>query len=286
MPANGAKRESVPQYNPTCRRPGRGQDVNAMNRFFLIITIFTTLSVTGLAQTPTPAAETNPDKARADRLQARLTDFPALARYRDANAKLVPPARGEERVVFFGDSITDSWKLDQYFPGQPYVNRGISGQSTYHMLLRFRPDVIDLKPKVVVILAGTNDISSTTEQFKLETIKSNFLSMADLAAANGIRVIVASVTPVSDYNVDKNGSPTVRTVLRPPAMINELNTWLKELCEKRGLVYLDYFTAMADEKGLLKEDLAKDGLHPNEKGYAIMKPLVQAAIKTALARKR
>lgn len=239
------------------------------------------------AQTPTPTpSQSNSDKARADRLQARLTDFPTLSRYHEANAKLGPPAPGTDRVVFFGDSITDGWKLDKFFPGEPYVNRGIGGQSTYHMLLRFRPDVVDLKPRVVVILAGTNDISSTTEQFKLETIKSNFLSMVDIAQANGVSVVVASVTPVSDYNKDSSGAQVVRTELRPPAMIKELNTWLKEMCASRGLVYLDYYSAMADEKGMLKPEIGKDGLHPNEKGYELMKPLVQAAINAALARKR
>ncbi|MBK8304203.1 MAG: SGNH/GDSL hydrolase family protein [Pyrinomonadaceae bacterium] len=256
-----------------------------MNRLILVIVLLAMSAVTTLAQTPTPPPASNPDKARADRLQARLTDFPTLARYREANMKLGTPAKGEDRVVFFGDSITDSWKLDQYFPGQPYVNRGISGQSTYHMLLRFRPDVIDLKPKVVVILAGTNDIASTTEKFKLDTIKSNLLSIVDLAQVNGIGVVLASVMPVSDYNKDSSGNPVIRTVLRPPAMINELNAWIKDLCGKRGLVYLDYFTAMADEKGMLKADISKDGLHPNEKGYAIMKPLAEAAIKTALINK-
>jgi lysophospholipase L1-like esterase len=238
----------------------------------------------GQAASPTP--ESNPDKARADRLQARLTDFPALARYREANAKLGPPARGENRVVFFGDSITDSWKLERYFPGKPYVNRGISGQSTYHMLLRFRSDVIDLRPRVVVILAGTNDISSTTEQAKMATIESNLTSMVELAHANGINVVIASVTPVSDYNKDAAGKPVVRTALRPPAEINELNAWIKKLCAERGLVYLDYFSAMADDKGMLKEDIAKDGLHPNDKGYAIMAPLADAAIAAALTTKQ
>ena len=257
-----------------------------MARSLFLLALLSVSCVTSLAQSPSPTPETNPDKARADRLQARLTDFPALARYREANAKLAAPAKGEDRVVFFGDSITDSWKLGQYFPGEPYVNRGISGQSTYHMLLRFRPDVIDLKPKVVVILAGTNDISSTTEQYKLETIKSNFLSMVDLAHANGINVVIASVMPVSDYNKDKSGNAIVRTVLRPPGLINELNAWLKDLCVKRGLVYLDYFTAMADEKGFLKADIANDGLHPNDKGYALIKPLAEAAIKTALKAKQ
>ena len=255
-----------------------------MKRFIFSSLILVGMFIATLSQTPTP--ENNPEKARADRLAARLTDFPTLARYREANAKLATPAKGEDRVVFFGDSITDGWKLDQYFAGMPYVNRGIGGQSTYHMLLRFRPDVIDLKPKVVVILAGTNDLASTTEQFKLETIKSNFLSMVDLAHANGINVVIASVMPVGDRNVNAKGEAVIRTVVRPPAMINELNAWLKDLCAIRGLIYLDYFTPMADEKGLLKPEIAKDGLHPNEKGYEMMKPLAAAAIKTALERKQ
>jgi lysophospholipase L1-like esterase len=238
-----------------------------------------------LTQTPSPTPEINPEKARADRLQARLTDFPTLLRYREANAKL-PPAKGENRVVFMGDSITDGWKLDQYFPGKPFINRGIGGQSTQHMLLRFRADVIDLKPKVVVILAGTNDISSTTEQAKLTTLESNLASMVDLAQANGIRVVLASVMPVSDHNTDKSGKPVIRTVQRSPAEINEVNSWIKRLCSSRGLVYLDYFTPMADDKGFLRAEIANDGLHPNAKGYAIMQPLAEAAIKTALKTKQ
>jgi len=251
-------------------------------RLFYLVMAVTALSFSTIAQTPASSSETNPDKARADRLQARLTDFPTLARYREANAKLGLPKAGEQRVVFFGDSITDGWKLEQYFPGEPYVNRGIGGQSTYHMLLRFRADVIELQPKVTVILAGTNDLSSTTEQYKMETIKSNFLSMVDLAQANGIALVISSVTPVSDYERDGAGNLVVRTVLRPPAMISDLNVWLRELCKKRGLIYLDYFSALADDKGLMRAGLSKDGLHPNDKAYAIMTPLAAAAIKTAL----
>ena len=251
-------------------------------RLFYLVMAVTALSFSTIAQTPASSSDTNPDKARADRLQARLTDFPTLARYREANAKLGLPKAGEQRVVFFGDSITDGWKLEQYFAGEPYVNRGIGGQSTYHMLLRFRADVIDLQPKVAVILAGTNDLSSTTEQYKMETIKSNFLSMVDLAQANGIALVISSVTPVSDYARDGAGNLVVRTVLRPPAMISDLNVWLRELCKKRGLIYLDYFSALADDKGLMRAGLSKDGLHPNDKAYAIMTPLAAAAIKTAL----
>jgi lysophospholipase L1-like esterase len=244
------------------------------------------LGLSAFAQTPSPTPDPNPDKTRADRLQSRLNDFANLARYREANGKLVPPAKGENRVVFMGDSITDGWKLDQYFPGQPYVNRGISGQTTPQMLLRFRPDVIDLKPKVVVILAGTNDISGNTGATNLETIEGNLKSMVELAHANGINVVLATVMPVSDYNKDRSGKQIIRTVQRPPAQINELNAWIKKFSAERGLAYLDYFTPMADDKGLLKEDIANDGLHPNAKGYELITPLAEAAIKTALKTKQ
>ncbi|HMT09542.1 MAG TPA: SGNH/GDSL hydrolase family protein [Pyrinomonadaceae bacterium] len=243
--------------------------------------------IIGNAQTPspTPVIDGAAEKARADRLQGRLTDFATLARYRDANAALAPPAKNEDRVVFFGDSITDGWKLAEQFPGKPYVNRGIGGQSTYHMLLRFRADVIDLKPKVVVILAGTNDISVPTEQFKVETVKSNLQSMVDLAHANGIKVVLSSILPVSDYNSNAKGDKIIRTGTRPPALINELNSWIKTLCSTRGIVYLDYFSAMSDDKGLFKSELARDGLHPNQDGYSVMKPLAEVAIKQALKKK-
>lgn len=241
---------------------------------------------TAMAQTPTPTPDPNPDKTRADRLQARLNDFANLARYREANSKLAPPAKSENRVVFMGDSITDGWKLNEYFPNQPYVNRGISGQTTPQMLLRFRPDVINLKPKVVVILAGTNDIASNTGPTTLETIEGNLASMVDLAHANGINVALASVMPISDYNKNASGNPIIRSLQRPPAQILALNAWIKNLCSERDLVYLDYFTAMADDKGFLKADIARDGLHPNAKGYELIKPLAENAIKLALKKKQ
>ncbi|HEY0459949.1 MAG TPA: SGNH/GDSL hydrolase family protein [Pyrinomonadaceae bacterium] len=239
------------------------------------------------AQTPSPTPDAlTVEKQRADRLQARYNDFAQLARYREANSKLAPPAKDEQRVVFMGDSITDGWKLADYFPNQPFVNRGISGQTTPQMLLRFRADVIDLKPKVVVFLAGTNDISGNTGPTTLEAIEGNLASMVELARANGINVVMASVLPVSDYNTNKAGEKIVRTVQRPPAQILALNQWIKNFCMERKLVYLDYFSAMVDDKGFLKAELANDGLHPNAKGYEIMKPLAEAAIKTALKSKQ
>jgi lysophospholipase L1-like esterase len=218
-------------------------------------------------------------------LQARLNDFANFARYRDANSKLAPPAKDEERVVFMGDSITDGWKLDQYFPGKPFINRGISGQTTSQMLLRFRSDVIDLKPKVVVILAGTNDIAGNTGPITLEGIENNYASMVDLAHAHGINVVFASVMPISDYNKNAQGSPIVRSQQRRPDQIAALNEWSKKYSAEQKLVYLDYFSAMADEKGFLKEELANDGLHPNAKGYELIKPLAEAAITKALRMK-
>ena len=258
-----------------------------MKKLALIIIVNTVCCLAALAQTPTPTPlDAAAEKQRADRLQDRLTNFANYGRYREANAKLAPPAKSENRVVFMGDSITDGWKLDQYFPGQPYVNRGISGQVTSQMLLRFRPDVIDLKPKVVVILAGTNDIAGNVGAISLDMIKANYESMVDLAHANGINVVFAAIMPVSDYNKNAQGAQIVRTVQRKPSEILELNDWIKKTCAERKLVYLDYFTPMADEKGLLKADIANDGLHPNAKGYELIKPLAEKAIATALKMKQ
>ena len=251
--------------------------------FFLVVL----LAGTSCAQTPVPTPlDLAGEKQRADRLQARLSDYANFARYREANSKLAPPAKGEDRVVFMGDSITDGWKLDQYFPGAPYVNRGISGQTTSQMLLRFRADVIDLKPKVVVILAGTNDISGNTGSITLAGIENNYASMVDLARTNGINVVFASVMPISDYNKTAQGEPIVRSTQRRPEQIAALNEWIKKYCADRKLAYLDYFSAMADEKGFLKADIANDGLHPNAKGYELIKPLAAEAIKAALKAKQ
>ena len=257
-----------------------------MNNFILTVTILFTATF-ALAQTPTPTPDPlTVEKQRADRLQARLNDFANFARYRDANSRLAPPAKGEQRVVFMGDSITDSWKLDQYFPGAPYVNRGISGQTTSQMLLRFRADVIDLEPKVVVILAGTNDIAGNTGPMSLQDIENNYESMVDLAHAHGINVVFASLMPISDYNKNAQGNPIVRSLQRRPEQILALNEWIKKYSAEKKLVYLDYYSAMADEKGYLKADLANDGLHPNAKGYELIKPLAENAIQRALKMKR
>lgn len=216
------------------------------------------------------------------------SDWPNLNRYNEANKKTAPPAKNERRVVFMGDSITDSWDDPAYggfFPGKPYINRGISGQTTPQMLIRFRRDVIQLKPKVVVILAGTNDIAGNTGPTTLEAIEDNLRSMSDLAHANGIRVVFASILPVSDYET-RDGKPLTQTVRRPPEKILALNQWLKEFAKIRGDLYLDYYSAMADDKGFLRDELSNDGLHPNAQGYSVMAPLAEAAIAASLKRGR
>jgi lysophospholipase L1-like esterase len=213
-------------------------------------------------------------------------DWPNLARYDKDNKDAAPPAKNEQRVVFMGDSITDSWDSPNnggFFPGRPYVNRGISGQTTPQMLIRFRRDVIELKPKVVVILAGTNDIAGNTGPTTLEAIEDNLKSMAELAAANRIRVVFASVMPVSDYEI-RDGKPLIQTVRRPPEKILALNKWIQEFARANHHTYLDYFSAMVDANGFLKDELSNDGLHPNLEGYKVMTPLAEAAIQTSLKR--
>lgn len=227
-------------------------------------------------------------KKSLDRAKATLADWPNMARYREANSKLEPPAAKETRVVFMGDSITDFWVSPEYggfFPGKPYVDRGISGQTTPQMLIRFQPDVIELKPKVVVILAGTNDLAGNTGPEPISEIEDNLASMAQLARANKIRTVLASILPVSDYGHNREGKPLVMTDHRPPDKILELNSWLKKYAADNKFTYLDYFSAMVDDKGFLKADLSEDGLHPNTKGYAVMAPLAEQAIAASLKRK-
>jgi len=252
------------------------------------LSVFLLIVATSVSAQSNPAVpeDCTEAKALASRLQLRFSDWPALGRYRDANSAVQPPAKDEARVVFMGDSITDGWKLATYFPNKPFINRGISGQTTPQMLIRFRPDVITLKPKVVVILAGTNDIAGNTGKTTLEAIEDNFTSMIDLARSNGIRVVIASVLPVSDYNKDKDGKPIVRTTQRPPAEILKLNEWIRKQVATKDLTYLDYFSATVDDKGFLKQELSGDGLHPNDKGYSVMQPLAEKAISAALKKSR
>lgn len=240
-----------------------------------------TISV-AFAQQPAPAIPSTGfpglDRYRASRIAIYFDDFGQLSRYRAANAALGQPAAGENRVVFFGDSITDMWKLTDFFPGKAYLNRGVGGQTTPQMLVRFRQDVIDLHPRVVIILAGTNDIAGNSGPMRNEDIEANYASMAELARGHGIRVVLASVLPVHNYTEQAKDF----FAQRPPARILALNRWLKDYCGKNGIVYLDYFSAMVDDKGLLRKELAEDGLHPNAAGHKIMAPLAEAAIAKAI----
>jgi len=185
-------------------------------------------------------------------------------------------------VVFIGDSITEGWfdKRPGFFT-RGRVDRGIGGQTTPQMLIRFRPDVLALRPAVVVILAGTNDIAGNTGPATLEAIEDNLASMADLAHANGVRVVLASLLPVSDYE-QRDGKPINQTTRRPPEKIRALNEWIKSYAAAHGQVYLDYYTATVDARGFLKDELSDDGLHPNAKGYEAMAPLAERAIAAAL----
>lgn len=208
--------------------------------------------------------------------QQLLTDFPDLARYKEADLKLGPPAAGENRVVFMGDSITDAWghPTGVFFPGEPYINRGISGQTTPQMLIRFWPDVIALQPKAVVILAGTNDIAGNTGPSTPTMIQDNLMAMADLATANGIRVVLASILPAATYPWQPGTDPR--------AQISAMNAWMRDYCAQKGYIYLDYYSAMVNPEQGMKKDLTIDGVHPNAAGYAVMTPLAEKAIAEAL----
>jgi len=210
---------------------------------------------------------------------ALRNDWANLHRYREANAQLTAPAAGEQRVVFMGNSITEAWArfFADEFPGKPYVGRGISGQTTPQMLVRFRQDVVALSPAVVVILAGTNDIAGNTGPSTLEMIEDNLASMTEIAQANHIRVVLCSVLPVFDY--------PWRRGIEPGPKIVALNRWIKAYAARTGATYVDFHSAMADERQGMKSDLARDGVHPTEAGYKIMAPLVEQGISEAL-RKR
>jgi len=237
----------------------------------------------------------------AHSLAEQLQDWNQLGRYHAANQELKQRPADPRRVVFMGDSITDLWNLEEYFPGQPYVNRGIGGQTTPQMLVRMYPDVIELKPAAMVLLAGTNDIARNTGPSTPEMIEENIMAMTELAQRHGIKVLLCSITPVSDYPylAQQSGrapaptpapgrggrGPMVRqrmTVGRPPADILKLNAWMKDYAKSVNAVYVDYFSALVDDKGWMKDGIANDGLHPNPEGYKIMAPLVSEAIRNAL----
>jgi lysophospholipase L1-like esterase len=224
------------------------------------------------AQAPAPAKPADQPKVRPP----WELEWAYLSKYRDANARLGPPGTTENRVVFFGDSITEGWgNIDgEFFAAKPYVNRGISGQTTSQMLVRFRQDVIGLKPAAVVILGGTNDIAENGGITTLGAIEENLQSMVELAQVNKIRVVLASVLPTLDY--------PWRPGLKPKDKITALNQWMENFCRLNNLVYLDYYSAMVDANGALRPELTKDGVHPNGAGYSIMGPLAEEAIRTAL----
>jgi lysophospholipase L1-like esterase len=229
----------------------------------------------GQAATPAPEKLTpsgHPDNdywRKHDQLM--LSDFAYLARFKEDDVKLGLPARGEDRVVFMGDSITEGWHLDQSFAGKPYINRGISGQTTPQMVLRFHQDVVGLKPKTVVILAGINDIAGNTGPETLEDIENNLAAMSEMAAANHIRVVLCSVLPAYDFPWAPGQYPAHKVV--------ELNEWIKSYAAAKGHTYVDFHTAMKDERGGLPSTLSRDGVHPLPAGYAIMAPLVEAALE-------
>jgi lysophospholipase L1-like esterase len=239
--------------------------------------------------------------ATAKSLADQLQDWNQLGRYYAANRELKRQPGDPKRVVFMGDSITDGWRLEEYFPGQPFVNRGISGQVTAQMLVRMYPDVIDLQPAAMVVLAGTNDIARNNGPSTAEMIQENIMAMTELAQHHGIKVLLCSVLPVSDYPYlaqqsgraaqpappagGRGGRGLVRqrmTVGRPPEDILKLNAWMKSYAAQVNATYVDYFSALVDEKGWLKDGLANDGLHPNAEGYKMMAPIVSAAIDRAL----
>jgi lysophospholipase L1-like esterase len=222
---------------------------------------------------------TSPDDELA-KAQAKLNDWAQLQRYAADNAALPPASTStlpaDARVVFYGDSLTDSWGrgTGDFFPGKPYVNRGISGQTTPQMLVRFEQDVVHLHPAAVLILAGTNDIAGNTGPSTPQMIEDNFAAMVAIARQNNIKVILASITPAGAY--------PWKPGIDPVPVIRELNQWLRDYANVQRLTYVDYYSAMADEKGAMKPGLAKDGVHPTAQGYAIMGPLAEAAIAQAL----
>jgi lysophospholipase L1-like esterase len=245
-----------------------------------------------LVSTGASAQQSTASPAAARTQEAKLlddpvrTDWPNLKRFHGDDVALPAPAAGEKRVVFMGDSITEAWLHNGvpasqpdpgFFPGKPYVNRGISGQTTPQMLLRFRQDVIQLKPSAVVIFAGTNDIAGNTGDMTPEQTEDNLTSMAELAHANGIRVVLCSILPAFDFSWKRGREPAPKVVA--------LNTWINAYAASHGYVYVDFHSAMVDDRGGLPVTLSKDGVHPNKAGYDIMNPLVEAGIATALSGK-
>jgi lysophospholipase L1-like esterase len=243
------------------------------------ITVLAALSlaaVSGAAQTAAPADRVQELEHRLAVQRHLLTDWAGLNRYGSEDTEVPPPKPGERRVVFLGDQITENWGQGgaKFFPGKPYFNRGIANQTSAQMLVRFRQDVIGLKPKVVIIEGGSNDLAGAGGPATEGTISENFKSMVELAKFNGIRVVLASVTPVCDCF-------TVQTKRRSPGRIIGLNGWLKRYAAESGSVYLDYYAALVNGRDFNKQ-LTVDGVLPNDAGYAVMSPLAEQAIEKAL----
>ena len=238
------------------------------------------------ASTATPAQQTAvtpaaiPIEKQLATAQAKLQDWAALAHYRTQNEALAPAAPGEQRVVFFGDSITEIWghRGSEFFPGKPYINRGISGQTSAQMVVRFHPDVVNLHPKAVVILAGTNDVAANTGPMSAEATLDDFRAMVEMARANNIKLIIGSIPPADDF--------PWRRGLEPATKIRALNEKLHAYCVSEGIPWIDYYSALADEKGAMKPGLSIDGVHPSPAGFAVMAPLAEAAIENTLAKSR
>ena len=207
-----------------------------------------------------------------------MLDWAQLNRFKAQDAAVAPPAAGERRVVFMGDSITELWgrRWSDSFPGKPYINRGISGQTSPQMVLRFHQDVVDLHPSVVVILAGTNDIAEKTGPMTPEMTLDDFRAMVEMARANGIKVVIGSIPPSGDFYWNKG--------LQPAPKIRALNQRLEAYCRSEGIVWVDYYTPLADESGAMKDGMSLDGTHPTPAGYAIMTPLAEAGIQKALTK--
>ena len=252
-----------------------------MKSFRTVVLLGGVLCMTGLgwSQAVSVAAADVSAKELAS-AKEKLADWPQLGRYEAENGALAGPAAGEQRVVFYGDSITDAWgrrpEAGDFFPGKPYVNRGISGQTTAQMVVRFEQDVVHLKPAVVVILAGTNDVAGNTGPMTADMTIDNFAAMAAIAKQNGIKVVIASILPASAY--------PWKPEVKPAGPIRALNVRLKALCAREVLVYLDYYTPMVNAAGGLDKDMALDGVHPTAKGYAVMAPLAEKAIGEALSK--
>jgi lysophospholipase L1-like esterase len=249
------------------------------NLFTILTFLFLTGTVlSGQNKTTEPASE---QREARKKVQEELfhNDWANLGRFRDDNKKIGLPARGEVRVVFMGNSITEGWsRLDSgFFAGRPFINRGISGQTTPQMLIRFKPDVVNLKAEVVVILAGINDIAGNTGPSTIEMIEDNLSSMVEVAQANKIRVVLSSVLPAYDF--------PWRPGMEPAEKVVKLNSWIKSFAATHNCIYLDYFTPMSDEKHALKTGYTEDGVHPNLAGYKVMEPLAEEAIKKALGSK-